>query len=595
MPTGGASSGGASSGAIRAGSAYVEAFLKDNKLIRGLEGLRRRFSAFGGMMMGVGGKAAAAGTLLATPILAAVSNFASTGDALNKMSQRTGVSVETLSELAYAAGQSGSSLEELGVGMKGMAKFTDAVAGGSQEAAKQLDDLGISAKEFMASSPEKRFEMLADGIDSIADPQLKAAAAMTVFGKVGEGMLPMLEGGTEAIAGLRKEAQSLGKTVTKEQAEAATRLGDAWDRVKAAAMSAVFAVGGALAPTLEMVAGHLKSVAVNIGNFVRNNLALVRILGGVVVGLFAASAASFIFGGVLKVLSFTLSLVSAGVSILATALSLLPLLLSPIGIVVAAIAGFGTAFLLATNSGKRFVTRVGAFFGVLKDTAVEGWGGIAAAIESGDLELAFQIASSGIKIIWLETVAFLKDEWKRFRDGFVQGLKETAAEIGKWFKGILKDAVSSTAGQWLTVGGMVKKIRSGKEPVAGLSNVAGQFAPMESVADAEKPKSELDLERERFKALIQKAKDDLAAIRAEKNKAIEPDRSFKGSPGPPMVEKLQMAADSARGAFSSSNWKGAFALGDKVQQKQLRVQEQIRDGVAGVGKKLDNVEVMRIN
>ncbi len=69
--------------------------------------------AFGESVRNMGLKLAAQGSAVAAPLLASTKVFFRMGDDLAKMSARTGFSVETLSELAFAANLSGAGMEDL--------------------------------------------------------------------------------------------------------------------------------------------------------------------------------------------------------------------------------------------------------------------------------------------------------------------------------------------------------------------------------------------------------------------------------------------------------------------------------------------------
>src|SRR5690554_54154 len=119
---------------IRAGAAYVEAWLEDSRLRRGLLAAQKRLRSFGATVAKIGAGLSAAGSAVAGPMLAAVQRFADQGDQLEKMAARTGASVEALSELNYAAGQSGSGASELEAGLRGLAKTMFNAAKGSKTA-----------------------------------------------------------------------------------------------------------------------------------------------------------------------------------------------------------------------------------------------------------------------------------------------------------------------------------------------------------------------------------------------------------------------------------------------------------------------------
>src|SRR5690554_1644585 len=99
---------------IKAGRAFVELFADDSRLVRGLRAAEAKLKAFGQSVMRMGAVIGGLGSAVTAPMLAAVKVFESAGGAMNDLSQRTGVPVETLSELGYAAERSGSDINALG-------------------------------------------------------------------------------------------------------------------------------------------------------------------------------------------------------------------------------------------------------------------------------------------------------------------------------------------------------------------------------------------------------------------------------------------------------------------------------------------------
>ncbi len=97
----------AAASGIRAGAAYVELFVRDGRLVKGLNAASARLEAFGASITALGARLAGLGVTLALPFLGAAKLFADMGSDMLDMSQRTGVAVEALSELRYAAEQSG--------------------------------------------------------------------------------------------------------------------------------------------------------------------------------------------------------------------------------------------------------------------------------------------------------------------------------------------------------------------------------------------------------------------------------------------------------------------------------------------------------
>src|SRR5262245_23734497 len=84
--------------------------------------VREGLETFAVTTAAVGASLVAAATAVAGPMLAMVKSVADLGDSLNDMAQRTGVSVEQLSVLKFAAEQSGATIEDVGAGLRVLAK-----------------------------------------------------------------------------------------------------------------------------------------------------------------------------------------------------------------------------------------------------------------------------------------------------------------------------------------------------------------------------------------------------------------------------------------------------------------------------------------
>jgi len=203
----------ASAGGIRAGAAYVELFVKDNRLTKGLAAASARLKAFGAGITGIGTQFLGLGAALATPLFAAAKLFADTGDQIAKMSARTGIAVESLSELAFAVSQSGSDLESFESAVRRMQKVLVDAAGGSLAARDTLQKLGLAVADLKALGPEEQFKLLADRLSTIENPALRAALAMDLFGKSGTKLLPLMAGGARGIEELQEKARALGLTI----------------------------------------------------------------------------------------------------------------------------------------------------------------------------------------------------------------------------------------------------------------------------------------------------------------------------------------------------------------------------------------------
>ena len=189
-------------------------------------GLRAAQKATAAFVAGVGALAAGIG--------AAVKSVVNMADEMTKASQKTGIAVKELQELAHAAGLSGLSAQELQGGIarltKGMADFA---AGGSTEATRALKAVGVEIKNSegsMRSSSEVLGD-LAEKFSGYRDGAEKSALALSIFGRAGLNMIPMLNSGRAAIEDARKEMQDFGAIASDQLGKDSERLNDNLSRM----------------------------------------------------------------------------------------------------------------------------------------------------------------------------------------------------------------------------------------------------------------------------------------------------------------------------------------------------------------------------
>ncbi len=151
-----------------------------------------------------------------------------TADQLNKMSQSTGVSVESLSRLSLSAKLSDVDMDTLAKSIGKLDKGIRDAADGTGTAAKAFDYLGISAKDSHGhlKNSDQIMAEVADKFAGLQDGAGKTALAMDIFGKAGAGMIPMLNEGSAALKENADMSDKLGLTLSKETAAGAEKVND---------------------------------------------------------------------------------------------------------------------------------------------------------------------------------------------------------------------------------------------------------------------------------------------------------------------------------------------------------------------------------
>lgn len=365
----------AQANAVRAGKAFVEVVTDNTALERGLHAAQARLKAFGAVLGAIGTPMAALGGAVAGALLGAVKTFASVGDAIDEMSARTGVSAEALSELGYAAEQSGADIETLETGLRKMQKLTAEAATGSATAAEALARLGLGVQDLTSLNPEQQFKLIADRMSQIADPTQRAALAMELFGRNGTRLLPMLAGGAKGLEEFQARARALGLTISTETARNAGRLNDELSAMWRVARAGVFVVGEALAPALKEYSEKMIRAIVAATRWIKEHRELVVTalkvgvaIGGIGTALVAVSAAcrtmAWTMGSVTAVMTLyrnaTLGAAGATAALHAALAFLSKNPKLAIGAIATAVGAIGAAAYLSAREINELAAEVGA-------------------------------------------------------------------------------------------------------------------------------------------------------------------------------------------------------------------------------------------
>ena len=389
---------------IRAGRAFVELFGDDSKLVRCLNQAEKKVKAFGKGIMSFGGKIMAGGMALTAPLIGALKTFTDWGSELKHMSERTGVSVQSLSELGYAARVSGTDMDTLEGGLRKMSKAITGADEESKGAQKTLSHLGLSLEQLAGLGPEKQFELIASKIAGISDPTLKAGTAMEIFGKSGTKLIPMLGN----MSSLRAEAIRLGQTMSDADAQSAHELEVSLDTLWGTIRGVAVAIGVDLADSVKELTTVAAEWIARVAKWIRQHQDLVITFAKIAAGVVAVGAVIVGLGAIVYGVGMAFGILA----------SIMGVILSPITLITAGIAGLVAGLIYATDSAGWF----GDMFGWLKDTALTAWGAIGNAIASGDLGAAMDVAWSAIKMIWVLGTNFLWEKWIRFKGLYDEGV-----------------------------------------------------------------------------------------------------------------------------------------------------------------------------
>lgn len=237
----------------------------------------------------VGAAAVAAAVGVAALTKAAIDS----ADHLNDLAKSTGVSVEALSQLEYAAQRSGTDLETLTTGLRKLASTSFDAAKGLKGPAETFKMLGISAVDSSGKlkSTQELLLDISDVFSRYEDGAAKAALAQDLFGRSGTQLIPFLNEGRSGIEALMKRFDELGGTVSTKTAVAADEFNDRLKDMEVVLGSVGKNIAADLLPSLNSLAEHFSETAEKselLESFARSAANVLR--GLATVGLGTATA-----------------------------------------------------------------------------------------------------------------------------------------------------------------------------------------------------------------------------------------------------------------------------------------------------------------
>lgn len=218
----------------------------------GLKNAGSKLAGFGSVLRSAIVPLAAAGTAALVGVGAAVKGTIDAADEMSKAASKFGVPIEELSRLKYAADLSDVSLEGLGTSLGRLSKNMVSAATGAGPMAKAFDAAGISVKNADGSlrSSTDVLGQLADKLSTMPDGAQKTALAIQLLGKSGAEMIPLLNGGSAALAEMGKEAETFGQVFSSATGTNAEAFNDNITRLQGALSSTSAEIAARVLPSL---------------------------------------------------------------------------------------------------------------------------------------------------------------------------------------------------------------------------------------------------------------------------------------------------------------------------------------------------------
>lgn len=344
----GGGGGGGGAGGIRAGRAFVELFADDNLLRRGLARAQSMVRNFGAGMAKVGGGIGLAGAGILGPLAPLFKDGIGKAAEMGDLSSIFGMSAESASKMSHAFEVTGNSTEDL---KKALGKLSETADG------RPLDEYFLDT---------------VDALLAIPDAAERMAKARELFGE--KAAFRILDAGQDL-----RRLMGGAPLISEASQKAAEEFEQSMAAIKAHIIAAILPAIQVLAPAMEKVL-----------HFVKENRAAIAGIALAGVGLTAIGTALVAGGMAAMGLSAAIGAVSAVIGAL----------LTPVGLVAAAVVGLGIAFFTLTDLGREAGQSIGRFWSTIADDVMDAFAGIQAAFSLGDWQMMGDIAVATLELMW---------------------------------------------------------------------------------------------------------------------------------------------------------------------------------------------------
>jgi len=213
----------------------------------GLGRLQASATALSGALGGI-----AAGGFVGT-LGAMVRSTINLADELNKLGQRTGIAVESLSAIRNAAELADVSTEEFTTGIRKLNLALIEAQDGTTRTAAIFRALGVDTTR----GAEVALRGISAAFAQLPDGAAKAAVATEIFGRAGEKLIPLLNGGTSALDQARASAERFGTLIGGRLAADAEAFNDNLTKLRQSASALGVAAANQLVPSLVTISDNL--------------------------------------------------------------------------------------------------------------------------------------------------------------------------------------------------------------------------------------------------------------------------------------------------------------------------------------------------
>lgn len=223
-----------------------------------------KFSKLGDTAKKIGAVLGAAATAIGTAAVAAgkklwdmANDVGSAGDAIDKTSQKIGISAESYQKWGYVFERCGADVNNLQTGMKKLSTVITDAAGGSDSAAEKLSAVGLSIEDLNGKSQDEQLQLVITALQGMESGAERTAAANDLLGKSAVDMAAVLNTSVEETERLKQEAQEYGMIMSNKAVAASAAFEDSLTKLSHTAGGLKNRLVGELLPGITQITDGL--------------------------------------------------------------------------------------------------------------------------------------------------------------------------------------------------------------------------------------------------------------------------------------------------------------------------------------------------
>lgn len=207
--------------------------------------------------------AAFTGGLLVNEVSEFIGHQIELGSQINDTAEKLGVGTEELQQFQYAAKLSGVEAESAAQSLGFLNKNIGEAISGNATAAKTFADLHVQIKNSDGTVRELGDVLpdVADAFVKVGSAQQRTAIAMSIFGRSGAQLVPILNQGSDGLEDLYKEFDRLGGSLSEDFIHGADEAGDELDKLKFSFEGLKSRIAVTVFPTLITLTKYLEEVS----------------------------------------------------------------------------------------------------------------------------------------------------------------------------------------------------------------------------------------------------------------------------------------------------------------------------------------------